>query len=72
MNIKPKCPNCKSCNVLQTLDQVFLCRTCKKSFECPHEFIVDGLKMFQIVEHGTVAKPLKICLACGEIVLELP
>lgn len=72
MNIKPKCPKCKSCNVKQHLDQVFGCGRCHETFECPHEFLVDALQMLEVVDHGTVAKPLKICLSCGEIVLELP
>jgi len=72
MNIKPKCPNCKSCDVYQHLDQVFMCKTCNETFECGHEFIVDALKMFESEHQGTVCKPVKICLICGEIVLELP
>lgn len=72
MNIKPQCPKCKSCNVEQELDQVFKCNTCDVRFECEHKFIVDALKMLQATHLGMVCKPVKICLICGEIVLELP
>jgi len=72
MNIKPQCPYCKSCDVYQHLDQLFMCKTCNETFECEHKFIIDALKMLQSKEHGTICKPVRICLVCNEIVLELP
>jgi len=39
---------------------------------CDHNLWVDALKMIETKDHGLVAKPVKACLVCHEIIMEMP